>query len=89
MSSKLENIGIIGGVATGVEFAHIYSSYGSEVTLIELMDHLIPNEDQEIANTLEKSFTERDIKIHTSTNVNKIIFDIVFRIELFERKNII
>ncbi len=68
-----ENIGIIGGGATGVEFAHIYSSYGSEVTLIELMDHLVPNEDEEISETLEKSFSERGIKIHTSTNVNKII----------------
>ena len=73
LSTIPENIGIIGGGATGVEFAHIYSSYGSEVTLIELMDHLVPNEDQEISETLEKSFSERGIKIHTSTNVNKII----------------
>tara|TARA_B100001142_G_scaffold308238_1_gene339615 strand:+ start:7276 stop:8658 length:1383 start_codon:yes stop_codon:yes gene_type:complete len=75
LSTIPKNIGIIGGGATGVEFAHIYSSYDSEVTLIELMDHLVPNEDQEIAKTLEKSFTERDIKIHTSTNVNKIIVE--------------
>ncbi|KAA1294159.1 MAG: FAD-binding protein, partial [SAR202 cluster bacterium] len=47
LSTIPENIGIIGGGATGVEFAHIYSSYGSEVTLIELMDHLVPNEDEE------------------------------------------
>ncbi len=73
LSTIPENIGIIGGGATGVEFAHIYSSYGSEVTLIELMDHLVPNEDEEISETLEKSFSERGIKIHTSTNVNKII----------------
>ena len=37
------------------------------------MDHLVPNEDEEISETLEKSFSERGIKIHTSTNVNKII----------------
>ncbi|MED5428211.1 MAG: FAD-dependent oxidoreductase, partial [Chloroflexota bacterium] len=40
---------IVGGGATGVEFSHVYRSYGSEVTIVELMDRLVPNEDEEIS----------------------------------------
>ena len=49
-----EKIVVVGGGATGVEFSHVYQSYGSEVTIVELMDRLVPNEDEEISASLEK-----------------------------------
>lgn len=63
---------IIGGGATGVEFAHLYRSYGSEVTLVEMLPRLIPNEDQEVSSQLERSFRGRGIECRTSTSVQSI-----------------
>ncbi len=63
---------VIGGGATGAEFSHIYRSYGSEVTIVELMDRIIPNEDQEISETLDKSFRDQGIESRTSASVEAI-----------------
>ena len=63
---------IVGGGATGVEFSHVYRSYGSEVTIVELMDRLIPNEDEEISASLEKSFSDHGVKSLTGVSVNSI-----------------
>ncbi len=62
---------IVGGGATGVEFAHIYSSYGSDVTLVERMGSLLPNEDRDISNLLEKSFVRQGIKVLTEHSILK------------------
>ena len=54
---------IVGGGAIGVEFADVYHSYGAEVTIIEMLPHLVPLEDEEISTTLEASLghdVERD-----------------------------
>ncbi len=63
---------VIGGGATGAEFSHIYRSYGSEVTIVELMDRIIPNEDQEISEALDKSFRDQGIESRTSASVEAI-----------------
>ena len=63
---------IVGGGATGVEFSHVYRSYGSEVTIVELMDRLVPNEDEEISASLEKSFNDHGVKSLTGVSVNSI-----------------
>ena len=67
-----EKIVIIGAGATGVEFGHIYNSYGVEVVLIELMDRLIPNEDQDISAELLKNFTNKGIKSILGASVESI-----------------
>ena len=72
MSEIPEDITIIGAGATGVEFAHIYKSYGAKVTLVEMMDRIIPNEDSEISESLKKSFTEREIDIRVGVAVKSI-----------------
>ncbi|MDP7628713.1 MAG: dihydrolipoyl dehydrogenase [SAR202 cluster bacterium] len=72
MSEIPEDITIIGAGATGVEFAHIYRSYGAKVTLVEMMDRIIPNEDSEISESLKKSFTEREIDIRVGVAVKSI-----------------
>ena len=58
---------ILGGGAIGAEFAHIMNGFGVEVHMVEMMDHILPVEDQEISNVLHKSFTKRGITIYTST----------------------
>jgi dihydrolipoamide dehydrogenase len=64
-----ETIAIIGGGAIGVEFAYIYQMYGAEVTVIELLPHLVPNEDEEICQQLERAFTRYGIKMQTGAGV--------------------
>lgn len=54
---------IIGGGAIGVEFATIWNAYGADVTLVEMMPHILPNEDEEAAAELAKAFKKRGIKV--------------------------
>jgi dihydrolipoamide dehydrogenase len=58
---------ILGGGAIGVEFAHIMNAFGVEVHLVEMLDQLLPLEDQEAVQVLVRSFKKRGIKIYTST----------------------
>jgi dihydrolipoamide dehydrogenase len=64
-----KSIAIMGSGAVGVEFASIFKSYGSEVTIIELMPKLVPSEDEAVSNELERSFKKRGIKAFTGTKV--------------------
>ncbi len=60
---------IMGAGAIGVEFAFFYNSFGTEVTLIEMMDRILPIEDEEISKELERNFRKQKIKTLTSTKV--------------------
>ncbi len=64
-----KSIAIMGSGAVGVEFASIFKSFGSEVTVIELLPRLVPGEDQAVSAELEKNFKRRGIKVHTGTKV--------------------
>ncbi len=63
---------IIGAGAVGVEFADVYHAYGAEVILIEMLPRLLPVEDAEISNFLEKVFAKRGITIRTGTKVEAV-----------------
>ena len=63
---------IIGAGAIGVEFAYFYNSFGTEVHLLEMLPHILPIEDPEIAAQLERSFKKQGIKIYTGTKVEKL-----------------
>ena len=63
---------IIGAGAIGVEFAHFYHTFGTEVTLIEALPNILPVEDEDISVELEKLFKKRKINILTNTMVDKI-----------------
>ena len=63
---------IIGGGATGVEFAYVYRSYGAEVTVIELLPSLIPLEDEDISKQLERSFKKQGIKAMAGAKVEGV-----------------
>ena len=62
-------VAIVGGGAIGVEFAYIYRMYGAEVTIIELLPNLVPNEDAEISQQLERAFGRDGIRIRTGAGV--------------------
>ena len=62
---------VIGAGAIGVEFAFFYSALGTKVTIIEMLKHILPIEDEEISINLEKSFKKREIEILTSATVEK------------------
>jgi len=64
-----KSIAIMGSGAVGVEFASIFKSFGSEVTIIELLPRLVPGEDEQISSELERTFKKRGIKVQTGTKV--------------------
>lgn len=66
------SVAIVGGGATAAEFACIYRTYGAEVTIVELMPRLIPNEDEEISSLLEGAFRKQGIKSLTGARVDDI-----------------
>jgi dihydrolipoamide dehydrogenase len=63
---------IIGGGAIGVEFATIWNSYGSQVTVIEMLPTLVPREDEDLGTELGKQFSKAGITVKTGTKVEKI-----------------
>lgn len=64
-----KDIVIIGAGAIGVEFAYFFNSFGTKVTLVEMQAHILPGEDQEISETLEKSFKRQGISVLTSAKI--------------------
>ena len=67
-----QSILIVGGGAVGVEFAYFYRAYGAEVTIVELLDHMLPLEDDEISRQLERSFKQQGIAYRTGAKVQGI-----------------
>jgi dihydrolipoamide dehydrogenase len=63
---------IIGASAVGAEWAAMFSAFGSEVTMVELLPTLIPAEDEDMGKTLARSFTKRGIKVQTGRTVSAI-----------------
>jgi dihydrolipoamide dehydrogenase len=63
---------VIGAGAVGVEFASIFRSYGTEVTIVEFLPRVMPPEDEEISKELTRLFKKRGIDINTSCKVEKI-----------------
>ena len=57
----------IGGSAIGLEFADIYHALGSETTVVELMDEIVPTSDPDVAKVLRKSFEDRGVDVRTGT----------------------
>src|SRR3972149_3508288 len=58
---------VIGGSAIGLEFATIWSSYGAQVTIVEMLPGLAPLEDEEVGTELAKAFTKRGIQVRTGS----------------------
>lgn len=62
---------VVGASAIGVEFATIYKAYGADVTILEMLPHLLPREDEEISVEFEKQFQRAGFKFKTNARVEK------------------
>ena len=63
---------IVGAGAIGMEFATIWNSYGVPVTVVEMLDRIVPNEDQEISAALQKEINKQGIKTLVKSRVKKV-----------------
>jgi dihydrolipoamide dehydrogenase len=72
LSSPPASLMVLGAGAVGVEFASVYSRFGSKVTLVEMQQHLLPIEDREVSQELEKLLKKRGIVSHTQTKIEKV-----------------
>lgn len=63
---------IIGGGAIGIEFAYYFNVFGCKVTIVEMLDRLLPVEDLEISKELEKHYRKRGIEVLTGVKVTKV-----------------
>jgi dihydrolipoamide dehydrogenase len=67
-----KSIAVLGAGAVGTEFASIFASFGSEVTLVEMLPRLLPIEDEEVSAELERALRKRKIKNLTNTKLASV-----------------
>src|SRR5271156_1420634 len=63
---------VVGSGAIGIEFASFYRTLGSDVTVVEILDRVLPAEDEEISAFAAKAFVKQGMKIRTATTVEKL-----------------
>jgi dihydrolipoamide dehydrogenase len=63
---------VVGSGAIGIEFASFYRTLGSDVTVVEVLDRVLPVEDEEISQLATKAFIKQGMKIRTATTVEKL-----------------
>jgi len=63
---------VVGSGAIGSEFAYFYQSIGTDVTLVEYLPNVVPNEDEEVSKTLERSFKKMKMKVLTNASVESV-----------------
>jgi len=67
-----KSVVVIGAGAIGVEFATVWKSYGADVTIVEMLPHLVPLEDEEVSTELKKAFKKNGIKALTGHKVESV-----------------
>lgn len=67
-----ESIVIVGGGAIGVEFAYVYRTFGSRVTVVEMEPQLLPGVDADVARELERAFEKKGIEVLTGTTYDRL-----------------
>ncbi len=68
-----ESMIVIGAGAIGVEFAYFYQTLGCQVTLVEMLPTILPIEDKEITDILERSFKKYKSRVHTNSMVKSVV----------------
>jgi len=66
-----ESLFIVGAGAIGMEFADVYESFGSKVTIVEALDRILPLEDAEVSKFMERTYKKRGMEIHTGARFQK------------------
>ena len=72
LPKRPETMLVIGSGAIGVEFAYVYASMGTKVTIIEFMPNVVPVEDEDISKELAKQYKKMGIDIYTKSEVTKV-----------------
>ncbi|MGH2537576.1 MAG: dihydrolipoyl dehydrogenase [Candidatus Promineifilaceae bacterium] len=67
-----ERVVIIGGGVIGVEFAYMWANYGVEITILEMLPHLLPAEEPEVSEVIEKAYRKLGVKFQTGTAVKGV-----------------
>jgi len=70
--ARPESLVVIGSGAIGMEFAYFYNAYGTKVTVIEMLDRILPVEDVDISKNAEKIFKKGGMDIRTSTTTTNV-----------------
>ena len=71
-SSFPKSLLVVGSGAIGIEFASFYRTLGAEVTVVEILDRVLPVEDEEVSAFAAKAFAKQGMKLRTSTSVEKL-----------------
>jgi len=66
-----KSIVVLGAGAVGTEFASVFKSFGSDVTLVEMLPRILPIEDEEVSKELERQLKKRGMKVMTATQLTK------------------
>ena len=66
-----KSLAVIGAGAVGMEFADVYNAFGSEVTVIEALERVLPLEDKDCSAVVEKAFKKRGMSVHTGARLEK------------------
>jgi dihydrolipoamide dehydrogenase len=72
MAEVPKSLVVVGAGAVGVEFASIFLSFGSEVTILEMLPRLVPIEDEDVSKELARVYRKRGINFHNGAKVEKI-----------------
>jgi len=67
-----DRVVVLGGGVIGVEFASVWRSFGAEVTIVEALPHLVPNEDESASKQLERAFRKRGISFQLGSRVSSV-----------------
>ena len=78
---------VVGAGAVGVEFASIFNSFGTQVTILEMLPRVVPVEDEEISAELDKAFRKKGIQIHTDSTVESVKKDAKGVVVTFKHKD--
>jgi len=72
LKSQPKKLVVVGSGAIGVEFAYFYNAIGTEVTIVEFQDTIVPVEDKDVSKQLEKSLKKQGIKVMTTSSVESV-----------------
>ncbi|HEY1053556.1 MAG TPA: dihydrolipoyl dehydrogenase, partial [Emticicia sp.] len=72
LEKKPDSLLVVGSGAIGVEFAYVYASMGTKVTIVEFMPNIVPVEDEDISKELAKAYKKAGIEIYTNSSVEKV-----------------
>jgi len=72
LDKKPKSMVIVGSGAIGVEFAYFYNTIGVEVTVVEFLPRIVPNEDEEVSKQLERTFKKKGMSIMTNAEVTNV-----------------